>query len=113
LYSLSESDAAESLRSAYSLAKWKTMTITLTIRNFTGKAVPLDVDSNATVADVKAAIARTVTGLSKGAKQPALAFKGHELRDHKSLSHYDITDHAVLHLCECWFYSGRMHMSFT
>lgn len=81
-----------------------TMTTTVTVRSFTGKAISLQVDPASKVSDVKDRIVEAMGRKSR----PALACRGHELRDHQSLSHYDIAARDVydiaardvLHICE-------------
>jgi Ubiquitin family len=84
-------------------------TVAITIRNFTGKPISLDIDPASKVSDVKDAIAR-VLPKTTGTKL-ALACKGHELRDHQSLSHYDITSRDILHICEYQFFGFGIQSS--
>jgi hypothetical protein len=79
------------------LPELRTMTTTVTVRSFTGKAISLQVDPASKVSDVKDRIVQVMGRKSR----PALTWKGHELRDHQSLSHYDVTARDVLHICEC------------
>jgi uncharacterized ubiquitin-like protein YukD len=72
------------------------MTITVTVHNFTGRSFPLDVDPASKISVVKAAITRA---MGKQAKLP-LEWRGHELRDHQTLSHYGIAIGDVLHIRE-------------
>jgi len=58
--------------------------------------LPLDVDPNKTVSDVKDLIA--ARGKGKSARIPTLAFKGHELRDVRQLQHYDISAGDTIHI---------------
>lgn len=76
---------------------------TITVQNFTGKAFPLNVDPESTVADLKAAI---MAAKSPGSNQiwqiePNVTFNGHELRDHQKISHYGISKGNVLHIGGC------------
>ena len=68
---------------------------TITVQNFTGKVFALSVDSSSQVSDVKEAAA-----LSLGKTPAALAYKGHELRDHRPLSHYGVVNGDLLHIRE-------------
>jgi hypothetical protein len=72
------------------------MTITLHVRNFTGKVIFVEVVPDGKVSDAKVAIARV---MAKEAL-PRLAYKGHELRDHHSLSYYCDPSKDVLHIRE-------------
>ena len=80
------------------------MTTTVTVRNFTGKTISVQVDPATKVSGLKDTIAQTT--LCKWAK-PVLTWKGHELRDHQSLSHYDIAGQDVLNICERQFFGLR------
>jgi len=71
------------------------MTTTVTVRNFTGRSFSLDVDPASRVSDVKGIIART---MGKQGFKPSLTWKGHELRDHQSLSHYGVSSGHVLNI---------------
>jgi hypothetical protein len=77
-----------------------TMTTTLTVRSFTGKAISLQVDPASKISYVKDTIIEVMGRKSR----PVLTCKGHELRDHQSLSHYGITARDVLHICECQYF---------
>jgi hypothetical protein len=74
------------------------MSIRINVRNFTGTTLPLDVDPKQTISEVKGLLA--ATGKGKSARVPALAFKGHELRDTRQIQHYDIASRETIHICE-------------
>jgi len=86
------------------------MTTTVTVRNFTGKTIFLEVNPATKVSGLKDTIARTT--LCKWAK-PVLTWKGHELRDHQSLSHYNVADRDALWICECRFFGLNSRMALT
>jgi|SRR5882762_127410 hypothetical protein len=75
-----------------------TMSIRINVRNFTGTTLPLDVDPHQTISEVKKLLA--ATGKGKSVRIPALAFRGHELRDNKQVQHYDIVSKNTIHICE-------------
>ena len=85
------------------------MTTTVTVRNFTGKTISVEVNPATKVSGLKDTIAQTT--LCKWAK-PALTWKGHELRDHQSLSHYNVADRDVLYICERQFFGLKSRMVF-
>lgn len=74
------------------------MSSTIVVRKITGADIHLDVDLNKTVSELKELIA--ASGKGKSIRVPGLSFKGHELRDNRPLTHYDITSKAVVQIGE-------------
>lgn len=72
------------------------MVMRLNFRNFTGKTICLDIDPDQTISEIRGLIA--ASGKGKSVRVPALVFKGHELRDWRQLSYYDLTDGATVHI---------------
>ena len=72
------------------------MSCTIFVRKITGADIHLDVDLNKTVSELKELIA--ASGKGKTIRVPGLSFKGHELRDSRPLSHYDITPKSVVQI---------------
>ncbi|KII85638.1 hypothetical protein PLICRDRAFT_324028 [Plicaturopsis crispa FD-325 SS-3] len=68
----------------------------LIVKNFTGKTTAVDADFDWTVAELKAAIAESKG--NKNATRSNLVHGGHELRDHRRLSHYRIAEGDTLHI---------------
>lgn len=71
----------------------------LIIKTFTGKSIELDIDPTITVSELKVKLA-THTSF-KGKIKTAIAYKGHELRDHRQISHYGISQGDTLNIREC------------
>jgi hypothetical protein len=86
------------------------MTTTVTVRNFTGRSFSLDVDPASRVSDVKDIIART---MGKQGFKPSLTWKGHELRDHQSQSHYGVSSGHVLNIREHRFLDQPLRGSYS
>lgn len=74
------------------------MSIRITIRDFTGASFPLDVELTDTVLELKQLI--VAAGKGKSVRAPAISFKEHELRDGKQLVYYDINARDTIHICE-------------
>lgn len=73
------------------------MSMRINVRNFTGTTLPLDVDPTQTISEVKELL--TAAGKGKSVRVPALAFKGHELRDTRQILHYDVASKDMIHIC--------------
>jgi len=71
------------------------------VRTFTGKSVSLEVEPTDTVLHVKKLLSEG-KGPANALRMPvrSLGYKGHELRDHRQLSHYDIANGDTLNICE-------------
>ena len=70
---------------------------TITVRFFTGKAISVSVHPTAKVSDVKDIVAQsTPEKWVQLDAMPVLTCKGHELRDHQPLTHYDIAARDAL-----------------
>lgn len=80
-----------------------TTPINITARSFTGKAFSIEVDPTNTVGDLKTLI--VAAGKGKSVKIPALAYKGHELRDTKRIDHYGVVPKDVVHICEYYVFA--------
>jgi hypothetical protein len=78
------------------------------VRGLTGSILWLGVDLKWTVADTRAAIAQAMgkgkgdgsnsASLSSLARVPSLAYKRHELRDHRTLSYYGVSNNDTLQI---------------
>ncbi|KZP10626.1 hypothetical protein FIBSPDRAFT_899587 [Athelia psychrophila] len=73
-----------------------TNTIHITVRTFTGKSFPIDVDPTHTVGEFKALI--EAAGGGKSTEVRGLEYKGHELRDSRRFDHYRLATNDVLHI---------------
>jgi len=72
------------------------MSLHINVRKITGGDIPLDIDPNKTVSELKELIA--VSGKGKSIRIPALSYKGHELRDTRHLEDYGIPPGAVIQI---------------
>jgi hypothetical protein len=68
----------------------------LRIHSSSGRTSVLDVDPTGQISDIKAFLERTLCM----DVTPTLTFKGHELRDHRSLWHYGIGQRDTLYVCK-------------
>jgi Ubiquitin family len=77
------------------------MLITVTVRTFTGKSISLGVDPTDTVSHLKKLLSNK-NGPGSSFRIPAqnIGYKGHELRDYRRLSHYNIDTGDTLNICE-------------
>jgi hypothetical protein len=76
------------------------MSMRINVRNFTGTTIPLDVDPKHTISEVKDLLIAAASGKGKSIRAPALAFKGHELRDTREILYYDIASNDTIYICE-------------
>jgi len=67
----------------------------IVVKTLTGKAIPLSVEPGDTIEAVKQRIQDQV-GLPPD--QQRLLYSGKQLEDNRSISDYDIPDHAILHV---------------
>jgi hypothetical protein len=65
--------------------------------DFTGRITVVDLDPTSKISLVK----DTIVLALKRSSRPALSFKGHELRDHRTLSYYNICKMDSVHMREC------------
>lgn len=85
---------------------------TIIIRNFVGKAIYLDVDVESKVSRLKDLIGHTSLHLARGVRL-RLAFNGHEVRDHRRLSYYGVSQNSVLNICTCKLVTSILKIYFA
>lgn len=78
----------------------------LTIQNFTGSSFDVNVDLvTTTVYELKQTI--ITIGKGKSVREPVIAYKGHVLRDDRSLDYYDLQLEDTIHIGEMFNWSAN------
>jgi uncharacterized ubiquitin-like protein YukD len=76
----------------------------LIFRNFTGSSFNMDIDPENTIAGIKPVVSHALkkrpTSTAFEMLRLRLEYKGHLLRDDKSLRHYGIRENSVIHIGE-------------